>query len=350
MKKKMYLNLVILLTCLSCSLSSNSGCNTEHINPDFEHYKSIIDTGQYGYIIGTKGESQDYRTKETVIYKRRGNTDFRLLETRVPGENREASFTDRYIYLINEVFTHKLSFSDSKTILYKIDLDTNELQQVSELGNIYPKNVFFENDSIGYVFGRFSNYAHDDGFMKTTDGGVSWDTLKLGKPMEKIKSTKNKFYFLSYKRNNKKNWIYTIDKKSHQLDSLRFDLNIADFNIGKNDDYWLLGKDADRTVLQHRKNGKVTNLKAFSENAEFSPNQLYKHDDMIVVLASQIDKNMLGGFGGAKPKLSLSKNGGLTWVDQSIEEALYSKPVSFYKGERMTAYIGRGKVLTCSLN
>lgn len=347
----MFLSLIIaMLTCVSCSFNNNSNCSIEYVKLEFEYYKSIVDKGQYGYMIGTTGDSQDYRTKETIIYKRKGNTNFKLLDIRVPGENRETSFTDKHIYLINEIFTQKLSFSNSKTILYKVNLDTDELQKISELGNIYPKSVFFENDSVGYIFGRLSNYARDGGFMKTIDGGVSWDTLKLEKPIEKVKSIKKKFYFLSYKRNDKKDWIYTIDKKSNELDSLQFDLNIVDFTIGKNGDYWLLGKDTDRTVLQHYEDGKIANVKTFSKDADLSPNQLYRYNDVIVVLTSQIDKNMLGGFGGTKPEIFLSKDDGLTWDNQLVEEALYIKPVSFYEDERMTAYIGHGKVIKCSFN
>jgi len=97
------------------------------------------------------------------------------------------------------------------------------------------------------------------------------------------------------------------------LDSIQFDLDIADFVFEDNYNYWLLGKDRDRTVLQYFKDGKVVEIKTFSSDVNFFPNQLYKYHDVIVILASRIDKNMLGGFGGTKPIMYLSSDNGLTW-------------------------------------
>ena len=335
--------------CYSCSGDRNVSCISNHIDPIYEYYKSILDNGENSFILGSDGDSQDYRTKETVIYKRVADNDFDLLATRIKGETQAATISGKDIFLINEVFTKKLSFSDSKSILYKLNIETNKLDKVSDMGDILFKNIIFDTDSVGYVSVRFSNYARDGGLMKTADGGVSWDTLKLGKPIEKVQSLKSKLYFLSYKRNDKKDWIYSIEKKNNELDSLQFDLNITDFAVSENGDYWLLGKDNDRTVLHHYENGKSIEMKVFSEDSEFSPNQLYKYNDVIVVLTSQIDKSMLGGFGGTKPEMYLSNDNGLSWANHPLDEALYLKPVLFYKDERMTAYIGHGKVLTCNL-
>ncbi|SDX31145.1 beta propeller repeat protein [Aequorivita viscosa] len=339
----------IFVANYSCSTSKEVNCETSSIDPVFEHYKSIIDNGQSSFILGTVGDSQDYRTKETIIYKRVVDSDFELLSTRIKGENRVATISGNHIYIVNEVFTKKLSFSSSKSILYKLNIDTNELEKVFDMGNLLVKDLIFENDSVGYALGRFSKYARDGGFLKTQDGGLSWDTLKLGKPIAKVESVNNNLYFLSYKRNDKMDWIYSIDNRSNKIDSLQLDLNITDFAVGEKRDFWLLGKDGDKTVLQHYKDGKTSEIKAFSDDAKFSPDQLYKYNDVIVVLASRIDKNMLGGFGGTKPVMYLSKDNGLTWINHPLNEALYLKPASFYKDERMTAYIGQGKVLTCSL-
>ena len=340
--------LYMILFCCSSSGDRNVSCVSNHIDPKYEHYKSILDDGEGSFIFGTDGDSQDYRTKETVIYKRVLDSDF-VLTTRAKGQTQTATFFGKYIYLINEVFVKKLSFSNSKSILYKLNTETDEIEKIADIGNILVKDLIFENDSVGYASVRFSNYARDGGFLKTIDGGASWDTLKLDKPIEKVQSLKDKLYFLSYKRNDKKDWIFSVDKKSNELDSLQFELNITDFAVSENGDYWLLGQDKNRTVLQYFENGKVSEIQTFSEDAEFFPEQLYKYNDVIVVLASQIDKSMLGGFGGTKPVMYLSKDNGLTWSNRPLDEALYLKPVSFYKDERMTAYIGHGKVLTCSL-
>lgn len=343
------LYLYIIIANYSCSIGSKMDCGINYIDPNYENYNSILDDGKKNFIFGTDGDSQDYRTKETVIYKRTFDGDF-VLTTRVKGQTQTATFFGKYIYLINEVFTKKLSFSDSKSILYKLNTETNEIEKVAEMGNILIKDIIFESDSAGYLSVRFSNYASDGGFLKTIDGGVSWDTLKLGKPIDKVQSLKDKLYFLSYKKNDKTDWIYSIEKESNKLDSLQVDLNITDFVVGENGDYWLLGQDGDRTELQYYEDGKARVIKTFSEGSDFFPKQLYKYKDVIVVLTSKIDKSMLGGFGGTKPVMYISKDNGLTWDIPSLdEELLYLKPVSFYKDERMTAYVGRGKVLTCSL-
>lgn len=343
------LYLYIVFANYSCSPSDKMDCELNYISPKYEHFKSILYNGEDSFILGTSGDSQDYRTKETVIYKKIADNNFELLSTRIKGENRVATISGNHIFIVNEVFTKKLSFSNSKSILYKLNIATCELEKVSDMGNLLVKDLIFENDSIGYASVSFSNYSRDGGFLKTVDGGESWNALKLGKPIKKVQSTKENYHFLSYKRNDKTDWIYSIEKKSNELDSLRFDLNITDFAVSENGDYWLLGKDNDRTVLQQYKDGKISEIKTFSEDAEFSPNQLYKYNDVIVVLASEIDKSMLGGFGGTKPAMYLSKDNGLTWSNHPLDEALYLKPVSFYEDERMTAYIGRGKVLSCVL-
>ena len=346
---KFLLYLYIIISSYSCSISGEMDCELSYIDPKYEHYNLILDKGDSGFILGVDGDSQDYITKETVIYKRIDDGDFDLLTTKVKGKTQAATISGNYIYIINEVFTKKLSFSNSKSAFYKLNIETDELSEVCDMGNLFFKDLIFENESVGYAFVRFSNRSSDGGIIRTQDGGVSWDTLKLGKPIEKVQSLRNKFYFLSYKRNDKTDWIYSIDKKSNGLDSLQLDLNIKDFAVGENGDYWLLGKDKDRAVLQHYENGKTTEIKTFSEDTEFSPDQLYKYNDVIVILASRIDKSMLGGFSGTKPVMYLSNDNGLTWHKHSIDEALYLKPVSFYKDERITTYIGHGKVLICSL-
>lgn len=345
-----YLSLIyaILFYC-SCSNDSNVNCKINHIDPKYEHYKSIVDNSTHSFIFGTSGGSQDYRKKETVIYKKYRNGDFKLLSVKAKGECKATTIEGKYVYLINEIFTKKLSFSGSKSILFKLNIESNELDKVSEIGNIHVKEIFFDNDSVGYLFVRLSNYARDGGLLKTINGGISWDTLKLGKPIQRVQSKKEKFYFLSYKRNDKSDWIYSIDKENSAIDSLQFELNITDFYVDDNGSYWLLGNDGDKTVLQCYQEGKITDVHTFSNDPNYFSKRLYKFNDVVVVLAGQVDKNLLGGFGGTQPLMYLSKDGGLTWTTQSFANALYIKPISFYKGEQITAYIGHGKVLSCSL-
>ena len=102
---------LIIANC-SCSTIGGIDCEFKHIDPKYEYYESILDNGENSYIFGTDGDSQDYRTKETVIYKSTFDNDF-ILANRIKGQNQLATFLGKKIYLINEVFTKKLSFSDS---------------------------------------------------------------------------------------------------------------------------------------------------------------------------------------------------------------------------------------------
>ena len=60
-----------------------------------------------------------------------------------------------------------------------MNLRTDEVEKVADIGNILVKDLIFENDSVGYASVRFSNYARDGGFLKTIDGGVSWDIFEI---------------------------------------------------------------------------------------------------------------------------------------------------------------------------
>jgi hypothetical protein len=43
----------------------------------------------------------------------------------------------------------------------------------------------------------------------------------------------------------------------------------------------------------------------------------------------------------------VSNDKGLTWNNHDLGKILYMNPISFYKDQEMTAYIGEGKILTC---
>lgn len=131
------------------------------------------------------------------------------------------------------------------------------------------------------------------------------------------------------------------------MDSLHFDLNITDFSVGKNEEFWLLGQKEGKTVLQRYRNGQTAVVHNFSDDADVFPKHLYKYNELMVVIASQIDENMLGGFGGTKTFMFVSNDNGLTWDNERLDGALYLNPISIYKNKKLTAYVGDGKILTC---
>ncbi|MDG4945072.1 hypothetical protein NMK71_01480 [Weeksellaceae bacterium KMM 9713] len=347
-----------LLSVTTCSdKSSMSQCNIYQTNLDVSHelFTNQLNDAEHYYLLGAlEKDKRDFRTSEITIERAVVGDEKKWISfsEKIPGKCQAVCQTEKYIYLISkQQYQERQDPKYSKHKLYRISKEDGKVSELYEWdkGNSFVKSIYFTSKDRGVVLFRPSGNPLDYQILRTENGGTKWSLENINKPIREVKMLNNNLYFLSYKRNDKTDWIYSIEKKSNEFDSLQFDLNITDFAVSENGDYWLLGKDNDRTVFQQYKDGKISEIKTFSEDAEFSPNQLYKYNDVVVVLASEIDKSMLGGFGGTKPAMYLSKDNGLTWSNHPLDEALYLKPVSFYKDERMTAYIGRGKVLSCIL-
>lgn len=352
---QMILGVFILFSCKENE--QNKMCNIYQTNLDvnYELFTHQLSDERYSYLFGTlEKDKRDFRTSEIIIEQAivGDEKNWTSFSEKIPGKCQAVCQTEKYIYLISrQQYRERQDPKYTKHKLYRI---TKKNGVVSELykwdeGNSFVMDVYFASKDKGIILFRPSRNPLDYQILRTDNGGTEWNVQSINNSIGITQVFNNKFYFLSSKRNDKTDWIYSIDKKSNELDSLQFDLNITDFAVGKNGNYWLLGKNGDRTVLQYFEDGKTTDVKAFSEDAEFFPDQLYKYNNVIVVLASQIDKSMLSGFGGTKPVMYLSTDNGLVWINKSLDETLYLKPVSFYKDERMMAYIGHGKVLTCSL-
>ena len=303
----------------------------------------------------TESSKLDYRTSEFTIEKATNGDECNwtlLSQEKVSGKCQTVFQTEEFIYLISrQQYQEPLDLGYSKHKLYKISKVNGKVDELYEWnrGDSFIRGMHFNSIGNGYVFFRPSGNPMDYQLFTTDNGGREWKSYDIKMPVGKTQSKDECLYFLSYKRNNENNLIYSIEQKSKKLDSLQFELNITDFKVGKKADYWLLGQDGDKTVLQHYKDGISTEVKAFSEDEDFFPDRLYKYNDVIVVLASKIDKKMLGGFGGTIPKMYLSRDNGLSWMNHPLDEALYVKPVSFYRDEQMIAHIGDGKILTCNL-
>jgi len=352
-----YILVVLIITsnqrCQSGNYMNNINRIGQKIDIVNKRYSYILEDAKSVYLIGTEGRSSAPFDNTIVINYSiiNSKSDWNSLIENVNGTCQSSCQFEDEIFIVSRQFSSRTSnpqFSSHR--LYKVSKTTGEVVDLYQWnsGNAFIKDIYFENEEKGYVFYRPSGNPLDYELHSTKDGGITWSVYKINKPVKEVKYDLNSIYFLSYKRNDKTDWIFSIDKESKELDSLRFDLNITDFAVVKKGDYWLLGQDGDRTILQHYENGKATEIKTFSEDSNFFPNQLYKYNDVIVVLASKIDKSMLGGFGGTRPEMYFSKDNGLTWVNQSLGKVLYLDPVSFYKDERMTAYTGNGNVLTIS--
>lgn len=346
----------ILMIVMSCNdLKKTSICQvySTSIKDEAHSYRYMFSNEDKLYLIGSYRENYKNAQTHSIFIKesKRGLeekwTDF---VDNIAGECEVAAQTSDYIYIISlEYLTEKYNPEFSKHKLYRISKKSSQIEELYEWnqGNSFIKDVYFDSDEIGYVFFRPSGNPLDYQFWVTNNGGKKWDVAELNRPVNATHKKEEKSYFLSYKNNLKRDWIYSINKNNENLDSIQFDLNITDFSVGENGDYWLLGKGENKTILQRYENGQTTDVHTFSDDTNVSPDQLYKYNELIVVIASQIDENMLGGFGGTKPLMFVSKDNGLTWDNHRLDEALYLKPISFYKDEQMTVYVGNGKILTC---
>ena len=357
---KIYIVIIIisLLFATTCTdKTNNRECVIYRTNIDLSHqsFTHLLSDESNHYLFGElEKDIRDFRTNEITIDQAKVGEEknWASFSKNIPGECQAVCQTKRNIYLISrQQYQERQDPKYSKHKLYKISKEGGGIVELYEWdkGNSFVRDVFFESDEKrGFVFFDPSGNPLDYQILSTVDGGKKWDVKDLKKPVLVPQFDSKNIYFLSYKRN-KADWIYSIDKTTGALDSLQFDLKITYFVVGDNNDYWLLGKDGDKTVLKYYQDGKGTHIKTFSDHPEFFPERVYKYNDLIVVLAGKIDHNMLLGFGGTRPKMYLSKDRGLTWTEQSLKEALYLGPVSFYKDERITAYAGLGKVLSCSL-
>lgn len=340
---------------MSCSTNNSNHCTIYHSNIDVSHelFTHILSDENRHYLFGTiEGNQLDYRTSEITIDRAivGDEKSWSLFSKNIPGKCQAVCQTEKYIYLISRQQYHQSQDpAYSKHKLYRISKDDETIAELYELdiGNSFIRDIYFDSDEMGYIFFRPSGNPLDYQFLVTNNGGKEWNVVELNRPVNATHRKDEKLYFLSYKNNLKRDWIYSIDKNNNELDSIQFDLNIIDFSVDRNNDYWLLGKEEDKTVLQRYENGQTTDVHTFSDDADVSPKQLYKHNELIVVIISKIDENMLFGFGGTKPLMFVSKDNGLTWNNHRLDETLYLKPISFYKDEQMTAYVGDGKVLTC---
>lgn len=265
-----------------------------------ELFTHSLSDAKYDYLFGSlEKDLLDYRTNEIII--ERSNVENKKVWTsfskKIPGSCEAVCQTKEYIYLISsQQYQKPQDINYTKHKLYKISKENGSIDELYEwkMGASFVKDIFFESDKKGYVFFDPSmNSLYQ--ILRTFDGGKTWDIRDLKRPVVTTKFDKNKIYFLSYKNNNTNSWIYSIDKNNNIIDSLQFDLNISDFAIGKNRSYWLLGKAGEKTVLQYYENGKSINIKSLSVDEHFIPKLLYKYQDIIVVIGSKIDENLLWG-------------------------------------------------------
>ena len=332
---KTYIVIIIisLLFATTCTDKTNNRECVIHrmdINLAHQSFTHLLSNESNHYLFGElEKDIRDFRTNEITIDQARVGEEknWASFSKNIPGVCQVVCQTKGNIYLISRQYETKDGYlKDSKHKLYKISKEGGGIVELYhwDKGNLIFGGFHFYSDEIGFlviVYNK-SNKSSNTQFLNTEDGGKSWKILNLKSPIGSLRRSYNRVYSLS-----DKDEINSVDKKGFGFVSLlQFDLKVRSFVVGDNNDYWLLGKDGDKTVLKYYQDGKGTHIKTFSDHPEFFPERVYKYNDLIVVLAGKIDHNMLLGFGGTRPKMYLSKDRGLTWTEQSLKEALYLGP------------------------
>lgn len=350
MKTKVIIAVSILIIATGCISKRNSlQCSIYQSNIDLTHklFTHLVSGEHHHFLFGAVEENQlDYRTSEITIDRSivGDEKNWKSFSKNIPGKCQAVSQTEKYIYLISRQQYHQSQDPKySKHKLYRISKENGTITELYKWdeGNLSFNGLYFYSETEGYVF-VYSHNSNLEAIIQTNDSGKEWFKLDTKVITSNPIYLPNNLHFFS-----KKHQIASIDKTGNTIDFIELTLNVTDFSVEENGDYWLLGKEENKTILQRYANGKTTDVHTFSDVADISPDQLYKYNELIVVIASQIDENMLGGFGGTKPLMFVSKDNGLTWNNHQLDEAFYLKPISFYKDERMTAYLGNGKILTC---
>lgn len=345
--------LLVFFVNFSCVSESSQNCLTIKVNPEYDSYKSIIINKDCIYIVGTEGSNMDHRTFNSIVYKAEIdslNKNNNLLDIIIDGENRFYTIDSNYIYFLNRIYKEEFfNPENAENILFKFDPENQIISKIANFGNILVRNIFFKNDTIGYAFARLSNYAVDGALFITTNAWESWDTLKIKKSINKSYMKDNLLYFSTHINSFDTSWIFSINTDNFTFDSTQFHLRISDYHIENESEYWLLGVRNKKTILQHYKNNTIENIHTFSEDSMYFPSKLYKYNNFIAVQNGIIDLSLLGGFGATVPELHFSYDNGVTWEKSNqFDDAYYINPISFYKDERLAAYIGIGKIRICN--
>jgi hypothetical protein len=352
--KNIVILVIFLISIIGCNNNDFSRCYyfSTDLNLEYEHFTHQLIDSEFVYIFGSlEKEKLNYRTREITI-ERSAVSDMQKwsdFAENIPGECKAVYQKNNNIFLIaKQQFQHPQNFKYTKHKLYKITKKEGKISELYEwdIENAFVRDIYYTND--GRLIVLFCPFRKplDYQIYISKDDGVSWNVYNINRPIIKSQLHKDKIYFLSYKRNIR-NWIFSFDINEHNLDSIRFDLVIKDFVVDKKENFWLLQKNDSITLLQHYCRDTIHKVHTFSKKNDFFGTELYMHNDLIVMQGGEIDRSMLGGFGGTHPKLFISLDEGRNWSKAPTKSAFYLNPVSFYKDEFMLSYTGFGKMLKC---
>jgi len=320
-----YYGIILLIVLFSCE--DTQIMETNLVNKG-ERFVGMLADENVNYLFGIEGGQNTFNScNNTFIYRNiPGNAKWDRLKVELKGAVSDWHKNNEVFYFISKCQDKynilKWDGNTTVTVIYQSDERINQ--------------VYFRNKNEGYI-------DVGDILYKTIDAGEEWKKI----------NTQNKFfgffifqddeiYFLSRSRIRPKDRSLEVLNSSALLPLL--EINVTDIFIERKNDYWFLGKVEENTTLKRYKNGKWKEIKVFSKSEDVFPERLHKHGDFIAVLFSGIDDTLLGGFGGTRYMLYVSKDNGENWEQIKLPNDTYVKPYIFYQDKRFVAYSGQGRI------
>ncbi|UFH60292.1 hypothetical protein [Sulfurovum mangrovi] len=255
----------------------------------------------------------------------------------------------------NECFYMAVDFNDTYGV-YKV---SKESEDIEKLVSFKKKIEYFSSDNA-------SNYIIVDNWNEETakrdkygrsvfDQNATNSIYEnvIGENNWKYKGKINRHSWFTFDQNNNKYFLKRIGpyaqktelrkNSSNDVISIKMTSISAQTVVIETDTYWFLGKENEKTILKNYKNGKWSVVQQFGNKKVF-PRRLYKYKDLIVVITSEIDQGMLGGFGGTRAKMFISYDNGKQWQDYE-PVGFYLGAYDFYKDKRFMAFTGFDEIM-----
>lgn len=230
-------------------------------------------------------------------------------------------------------------------ICYFVSVCKGRYSVVKWDGESAPESIYQGNERINQVF----FLSREKGFFSTKnrlfvtkDAGKSWKEIIVDRNIfGKFKVKNDTIYLLSRSKGGSSYTNFGILNSPSSVGLQN--MEVLDVYIERVNDYLFFGKKDGNIVLRRYRDGKWEDVKIFSKGEDVFPEKLHKYKNFIAVLYSWVDGTMLGGFGGKRYFLEISKDNGKKWERIELQNDTYVSPNAFYKDKRFIAYSGQGR-------
>ncbi len=214
-------------------------------------------------------------------------------------------------------------------------------------GESAPESIYQGNERINQVFFLSKEkvfFSTKNKLFVTKDAGKTWEETIVDRNIfGKFKVENDTIYLLSRNKSGSSYTNFGVLNSSSSVDLQN--MEVLDVYIERENDYLFFGKKDGYIVLRRYRDGKWKDVKVFSKGENDFPEKLHKYKNFIAVLYSSIDRTMLGGFGGKRYFLEISRDNGKKWERIELQNDTYVSPNAFYKDKRFIAYSGQGKII-----